>query len=321
MKPKKMKRIFYIFLFFVFSCSNDKSKSLEELVHEPNDSVLVFSNFYFLDPDFKRLNFPFWFDEALISNNNIAQITIIKHEYIDTLSLINSFIQIDFSTTGAVKQITRAFYDNAVEIKRDVIQYKKSTDEFKSFKLKSSEKRQNKTTSFDYIIFNVGEKQNDSYSIYESADPAVHPSEIYIFDKEKQNVSFVDQLSNKFNNVYYFYGNIDNYTKAFFQEDLVQRQGEKVVEYFPNTIIKSVRKDHKNYFEESRFIYDSIGRINKKENRTFTADSSLIDIKINEFEYQSDTMHIVPHQVIQFIPKNDSIRKRLSVQEFSLKRF
>lgn len=310
MKHKLIKHLVLSFSFiFLLSCTEEKNRYEDQKLNIPDESKLIFSNFFFLDPDFKRLNFPFWFDKDKVVEQNFNTLHVTKTKYKDSVPVIHSKHEFEFYETGSVKNIVRVFYDNEVIIKQDLISYKNSTDDFMAFQFKeqSSKKYSNKDFT-DYITFIRSEEHNNNYIVFKSTDEPNQPSELYITNEEKQNISFIDNLIKEYKNAYFYYGDPKTPKTSFFQKDLVQRSGEKIYSYYANDILKKIRKNYNNYFEESFFIYDSIGRFDRIEQRTFTNDSTKIDHFESRVKYSS-TESTLPVEISLSVMKSDSVQQ------------
>jgi hypothetical protein len=310
MKHKLIKYLVLSFsCIFLLSCTEEINRDEDQTLNIPDESKLILTNFFFLDPDFKRLNFPFWLDKDKVVEQNINTLLVTKMKYKDSLPVMHSKHEFEFYETGSVKNIVRVFYDNEVIIKQDLISYKNSTDDFMTFQFKeqSSKKYSNKDFT-DYITFIRSEEHNNNFIVFMSTDEPNQPSELYIINEEKQNISFIDNLIKEYNNAYFYYGDPKTPKTSFYQKDLVQRSGEIFYSYYANDVLKKIRKNYNNYFEESFFIYDSIGRFDRIEHRTFTNDSTKIDHYESRVKYSS-TESTLPLEINLSVIKGDSVQQ------------
>lgn len=316
MKYKLIKALlFSVLSIFLFACNTNQVKKEKGPLFTPDKEQTLFTNYYHLDPSFKRLNFPFWFDRNQIRTHQITQLEIVNFNNKDSLK--ESAIKFEFYKTGVVKKINYHYYDEEVQIKEDIIEYKNDSSDFQQFRITKSNTFNQKKYVHDYFTFLESTGNDNGYIIYESLEPTIHSSEVYILSKEKQTVSTIDQFPQTLKDAVFIYGPTHQPTKRFFQKELVQRDGEINYNYFNNDLIKSMRENHNNYYVETTFNYDSTGKFKETINNTFTkTDSVLIDTKLFRIKYDSLINHQLPIQFDQVIKIGDSLIQENPITKF-----
>jgi hypothetical protein len=307
--------LFFLFFLLLFSCTTHEKEKKTSSLFQPDTSQLVFSNYYFFDQSFKRLNFPHWFNRKQVRLLQIAQLKIENYNIIDSLK--NDSIVFEFYESGAVKKIIHSYFDQEVLIRTDMVTYKNDSSLFQRFKIKHTGVLRQKKEMYDYFSFQEPIEKEDAYTVYRSHKPRIHPSEVYLLNEKQQNVSTIDQLPEDLSDAFFIYGPMQNPKKKFLQQELVQRDGEINYKYYPNGFLKSLYENHNNYFNQKQVKYDSTGRFKEllKQSRTKT-DSTIINTQLYTVHYNSPVNEMLPSHFSQSIRISDSLKDDKTVARF-----
>ncbi len=300
--------------FLALGCKEATKNNSNELSYEPNTEMILFTNYYFLDPQFRRINFPYWWNDESIKNKEVKSLKLTKYIVSDTLKRIDEQLIFDFHPAGTLKEMTKMFFDQGIFFNRDIISFDTNAGLFKKVKLKQGFKQGKNGENPGYVTFDRYEEKVDDMLLF-SAQPNKHPNQLFITNEKNQNVTYVDRLTQEYNQAYFHFGTIDRPTESFFQHDLVKRSGKVEYTYYQKDILKSIAVFFDHYTENKEFQYDAHGRYWRTVEQTLDTDSVVIDKVIYEVSYPNETTSL-PSSITVKRQLNDSLQKTYKAIEF-----
>lgn len=296
-----IKVVSVVFLLFVIgnSCisthkGEDKNRGDENLFNHQN----LLSNQFIIDKDFYQLSFPNWFNSSVVEDNNILIVELLDYE-IDSsrkdLSQLKRERIIRFNEKGKIDSLyTKSYYQNKL-IEQIVYVYGSEKDSFgysfpkidqqrstTSFEDEKTERTYLKTAS---ILELVSDKINPGTLLFRAKNLNSNDQYLYILEKSKQNISFVDQWQEKNGTAIITYGSPTHPQKSFQVENLVNKSQQvsytydKSGEFLTQINLSSVYSNQKTRinYNENGYVSDFSQHITDRKGQTIEYKKFLIE--------------------------------------------
>lgn len=306
--------LFFSFLIFILTGCGEEAKRIAPRVKKAEKQHTFFNLQRIFSPLEKEVSFPVWFDEMMIADNGIEQITrsIYPLNETDSTAIYPKEKWVyQFDKEGKIKQVNIAhFYENT-KTDEVSISYKKGADEFGFSQAKVKEK---KGRIINTLQQHKKESYDENFLIYENVSSGDYL--FYVIEPKYRGVVSIDQMLSPTVQDIVGIGNPTKIQERFILKNKVE-QHDKIDFKYDSEHLEKIEFDQRP-FTTSRYIhYDKEGHCSGFADSTYTGAKYLSCVTTTFTQKQG----ILPLRVVHSSQSSSEtgVNNRLEVFDYLIK--